>query len=147
MPSKDTMARLLAAKQAASAVSREFAAERERGTLTRERCEGLVARFVWAKFRLDEDEARLAGEEMEALAQASLVKMLRIAPELVVREDRAANCDGADSATVKQALVIMALRRELDVDFDCFAAGLARTTSELAGIVWEAARQGGGSAG
>lgn len=143
MPSKDVMERLLAAKQAAAAVSREFTEERARGELTRQRCEELVRRFVAAKFRLGEDEARAAGDRLEALAQASLAKMLRIAPELVGREDRAANCDGADSATVKQALVIMALRREFGIEIDCFKAGLAPTTGALAGLVWEAVQRSG----
>lgn len=138
MPSNEVMERLLAAKRASASVGEEFTAARACGELTPQRCEELVARFVAAKFRLDEQEARAAGDEMEALAQASLAKMLRIAPELVGREDRAANCDGADSATVKQALVIMALRREFHVELDCFKAGLARTTGELAALVWEA---------
>lgn len=140
MPSNEVMERLLAAKRAAAAVGEEFAEQRARGELTLGRCEQLVVRFVAAKFRLSDEEAREAGDGLEALAQASLAKMLRIAPELVGREDRAANCDGADSATVKQALVIMALRREFGVELDCFKAGLAATTGELAALVWAAVR-------
>lgn len=138
MPSKDVMEGLLAAKRAALAVCEDFAREREAGTLTQERVEELLQRFVLAKFRLSVEEAAEAAGDLEKLAQASLAKMLRIAPELVGAEDKAANCDGADSATVKQALMIMALQREWKVRLDGFAAGLCHSAGELAALVWKA---------
>ena len=112
MPDKAIMDRLLAAKRGAALVCDEFESDRAAGTLDASRVESLVRRFILAKFRLNEQEAAPAGASLEKLAQASLAKMLRIAPDLVKTEDRAANCDGADSATVKQALVIMALQKE-----------------------------------
>lgn len=140
MPDKAIMGRLLAAKRGAALVCDEFESDRAAGTLDASRVESLVRRFILAKFRLNEQEAAPAGASLEKLAQASLAKMLRIAPDLVKTEDRAANCDGADSATVKQALVIMALQKEFHVQLDCFSAGLCHSVGELAALVWQAAR-------
>lgn len=140
MPYKAVVDRLLAAKREASLVSEEFESDRAAGKLDEPRVESLVRRFILAKFRLNEQEAAPAGASLEKLAQASLAKMLRIAPDLVKTEDRAANCDGADSATVKQALVIMALQKEFHVQLDCFRAGLCHSVGELAALVWQATR-------
>lgn len=140
MPDKAIMDRLLAAKRGAALVCDEFESDRAAGTLDASRVESLVRRFILAKFRLDEKEAEPAGDNLEKLAQASLAKMLKIAPDLVKHEDKAANCDGADSATVKQALMIMALQKEFHVQLDCFRAGLCHSVGELAALVWQATR-------
>ena len=140
MPDKAIMDRLLAAKRGAALVCDEFESDRAAGTLDASRVESLVRRFILAKVRLNEQEAAPAGASLEKLAQARRAKMLRIAPDLVKTEDRAANCDGADSATVKQALVIMALQKEFHVQLDCFSAGLCHSVGELAALVWQAAR-------
>ena len=140
MPDKAVMERLLAAKRGAARVCDEFESARKAGKLDARLVESLVRRFILAKFRLDEEEAAPAGDDLEKLAQASLAKMLRIAPELVKHEDKAANCDGADSATVKQALMIMALQKEFHMQLDCFRAGLCHSVGELAALVWQAAR-------
>ncbi|MGN0038017.1 MAG: hypothetical protein ACI36Y_02625 [Coriobacteriales bacterium] len=132
------MERLLAAKRAASAVCDEFARARAAGQLAPEQVEGLVERFVLAKFRLTPQEAAPARGCIEELAQLSLAKMLRIAPELVAAEDKPANCDGADSATVKQALMLMALKKEFGVEFDGFQAALCADVAQLAALVWKA---------
>lgn len=141
MPDKAVMERLLAAKRGAALVCEAFESDRAQGALDERRVEDLVRRFILAKFRLSEQEAAPAGTSLEKLAQASLAKMLRIAPDLVKTEDRAANCDGADSATVKQALVIMALQKEFKVQLDCFAAGLCQSVEELSALVWAAIRR------
>lgn len=138
MPDKSVLERLLAAKQEAAHVAEEFAEERAAGLLDIERTAELVERFIWAKFRLSGQEAAAAEQDLEKLAQASLAKMLQIAPELVGAEDKAANCDGADSVSVKQALMIMALQSEFDVRLDCFRAGLCHSVEELARLVWKA---------
>lgn len=140
MPDKTVMDRLLAAKRRASLVCEEFESGRAAGKLDEPRVESLVRCFILAKFRLDEKEAEPAGDNLEKLAQASLAKMLKIAPDLVKSEDKAANCDGADSATVKQALMIMALQKEFHVQLDCFKAGLCHSVGELAALVREAVR-------
>ena len=140
MPDKAIMDRLLAAKRGAALVCNEFESDRAAGTLDASRVESLVRRFILAKFRLDEEEAAPAGDNLEKLAQASLAKMLKIAPDLVKSEDKAANCDGADSATVKQALMIMALQKEFHMQIDCFRAGLCHSVGELAALVWQATR-------
>ena len=140
MPDKAVMDRLLAAKREASLVSEEFESDRAAGKLDEPRVENLVRRFILAKFRLDEKEAEPAGDNLEKLAQASLAKMLKIAPDLVKHDDKAANCDGADSATVKQALMIMALQKEFHVQLDCLKAGPCHSVGELAALVREAVR-------
>lgn len=140
MPDKAMIERLLAAKRGASLVCKEFESARKAGSLDAQLVESLVRRFILAKFRLDEEEAAPAGDDLEKLAQASLAKMLKMAPDLVKSEDKAANCDGADSATVKQALVIMALQKEFHMQLDCFRAGLCHSVGELAALVWQAAR-------
>lgn len=140
MPDKAVMDRLLAAKRGASLVCEELESDRAAGKLDEPRVESLVRRFILAKFRLDEKEAEPAGDNLEKLAQASLAKMLKIAPDLVKSEDKAANCDGTDSATVKQALMIMALQKEFHMQLDCFRAGLCHSVGELAALVWQATR-------
>lgn len=135
MPSDEVMGKLLESKRRSAEVCDAFARLRADGELCESEVARLVKEFVLAKFRLNADEASEAGDNLEKLAQASIAKMLAIAPEIVNREDKPANCDGADSATVKQALMIMALRREFEVDFDCFEAGLCKTTGELSDLV------------
>lgn len=137
---EEVMGRLLAAKGAASRAAGAFARERAEGTLTQGRVTELVRAFIWAKFRLSADDvaASGAGDGIEALAQASLAKMLRIAPELVGVEDKAATCDGADSTTVKQALMLLALSREFKVELNGFRAALCEDVPALAALVWEA---------
>lgn len=140
MPDKAVIERLLAAKRGASLVCKEFENARKAGSLDAQLVESLVRRFILAKFRLDEEEAAPAGDDLEKLAQASLAKMLKTSPELFKKESKPANCDGADSATVKQALVIMALQKEFHVQLDCFAAGLCHSVGELSALVWQAVR-------
>ena len=137
MPSRETVERLLAAKRAAFAVCEEFESARAAGQLTPKLMEQLVERFVLAKFRLTQEEAAPAHGNIEELAELSLAKLLRIAPELVAKEDRPANCDGADSATVKQALMLMALKKELGVEFDGFRAALCTDVPQLAVLLWK----------
>lgn len=135
----EVMAKLLESKQRASKVCDEFAELRANDALDRKAVVRLVEAFVLAKFRLNAEETHDVGDDLEKLAQLSIAKMLAIAPEIVKHEDKPANCDGADSATVKQALMIMALRREFDVELDCFKAGLCKTVGELADLVAAAA--------
>ena len=142
MLSDEVMAKLLESKQRASRVCGEFAELRAKGALDKAAATRLVEEFVLAKFRLGAGEARDAAGNLEKLAQLSIAKMLSVAPEIVRQEDKPANCDGADSATVKQALMIMALRREFDVELDCFKAGLCKTVGELADLVATAAEIG-----
>ena len=140
MPDKAVMDRLLAAKRGASLVCEEFESDRAAGKLDEPRVESLVRRFILAKFRLDERKPNQQGTIWRSWRKASLAKMLKIAPDLVKSEDKAANCDGADSATVKQALMIMALQKEFHVQLDCFRAGLCHSVGELAALAREAVR-------
>lgn len=140
MPDKAVMERLLAAKRGAARVCDEFESARKAEKLDARLVESLVRRFILAKFRLDEKEAAPARNDLGKLAQASLDKMLKTSPELIKKESMPANCDGTDSATVKQALVIMALQKEFHVQLDYFAAGLCHNVEELSALVWQAVR-------
>lgn len=94
-----------------------------------------VRAYALAKFRLDEKDVE--SSNLEDLAQASLAKMLRIAPELVGEETDAPNCDGASTIDVKQALLLAALQRDYDVALSGHDIAFAETLEGVARIMWQ----------
>lgn len=126
---------LLAAKRNATCAVHGVEQAKREGMLTPDLLKDSLNVYIRAKYRLDEGEC--ASDDLEALAEASLAKMLRVAPELVAESDTAANCDGADSVTVKQALLMMAIQKDFGVRLDGFRVAFASTTGDLAGLVYE----------
>lgn len=128
--------RVAAAEEAAATL-----ASRGAGTLSYDELERRLRSYILFKYRLTPEEARdgegRAESGLEALAQLSLDKALKEAPEHAAVETMSATCDGADSTTTKQALLLMAVQEDFDAAFDGFAAAFAETVGDLAKMVWE----------
>lgn len=131
------------ARQATAAADEVAAVRtaRDAGTLTRDGFERHLRSYILFKYRLEPEEATdaqgRAEDGLEALAQLSLDKALRKAPDRAVSETMSATCDGADSVTTKQALLIMAIQRDFDIVVDGFAVAFVDTVRGLAELVWD----------
>lgn len=129
--------KILAGKKAATASVAAFRQLQDENTLTLEALEDLLHRYILSKYRLTADECPT--RNLEALAEASIAAL---AERLNGRSaaDTAATCDGADSITVKQALLMVALQRDFSVELDGFAVAFAETTDDVAQLIWERCR-------
>lgn len=126
--------RLMDSKKAAARQISSVRASAVAGTLDADELRERLLLYVLAKFGLAADEA--PSRNLEALAEASLAKALAANRTHVAEEGRSPTCDGVRSVNMKQALLIMALQRELGVALDGMRAGLAETTDELADLVF-----------
>jgi hypothetical protein len=106
--------------------------------LTREEVRCRLYKYVLAKFLLDEDE--VTSREIASLAEQSLAKIMRIDRGLIGNADKPATCDGASSVDMKQALLLVAIQKELDIKLNGIKAAFADTTDDLADLVWEQLR-------
>ena len=128
----DVLQQLLAAKDVASRCVSAFRERRAAAALDMYWLAGNIRAYILAKYHLDEDEC--PNDSMGELGQQSIEKLLAHGVSL---DDTSANCDGADSATVKQAYLMMALQEDYDVKLDGFKVAFAETTRDIAQLVWE----------
>ena len=89
--------------------------------------------YILSKYMLPEGECRSDG--IAALTEASLARMMKVTPELASRLDTARSCAGATSATVKKALLLQAMERELGVVLPAAEAVAAKDVTALARVV------------
>ncbi len=82
---------------------------------------------------LPEGECR--SDRIRDLTEASLARMMRVTPELAEQLDTARSCAGATSATVKKALLLQAMERELDVTLPADKAVKAENVGSLAELL------------
>ena len=120
---------LLESKRAAAAVARECVDAAAAGALERDRLAESLRSYILAKYRITEEDC--ASDSMDELSRASMDKLAVLGPG-----DTASNCDGADSAAVKHAFLMMAIQRDFGVTFDGFAAGRAKTVGDVADLVF-----------
>ena len=132
---EDIKKKLLAAKAAAADEARAALQEKEAGILTKETLEQHVLAYILAKFHLSREEIR--STDLNDLAEQSLAKTMKIDIALVEGADKSPSCDGASSVEMKQALLIMALQKDLHVKLDGIKAAFADTAEELSALIWE----------
>ena len=89
--------------------------------------------YVFSKYMLPEGECR--SDRIADLTEASLARMMKVTPELAAQLDTARSCAGATSATVKKALLLQAMERELDIVLPAAEAVGAGDVSQLAQLV------------
>ena len=89
--------------------------------------------YIFSKYMLPEGECR--SDRIADLTEASLARMMKVTPELAAQLDTARSCAGATSATVKKALLLQAMERELDIVLPAAEAGGAGDVSQLAQLV------------
>lgn len=114
---------------------------READALTQDALRQHLRAYILYKYRLMPtealDDAGAVEERLEKLAQISLDKMLEETPEQAAAETMSATCDGADSASMKQALLLMAVQEDFEVKLDGYEAAFADTVGDLAALVWK----------
>ena len=89
--------------------------------------------YILGKYMMPENECR--SDRIAALTEASLARMMKVTPELAAVLDTARSCAGATSATVKKALLLQAMERELDVVLPAAEAVAAKDVTSLAAVV------------
>lgn len=119
---------------------------READALTKDALRQHLRAYILYKYRLAPGEALdgdgAAEERLEKLAQISLDKMLKEAPEQAVAETMSATCDGADSVSMKLALLLMAIQEDFEVRFDGYEVAFAETVDELVELAWKSIERG-----
>lgn len=124
---------LLESKRAAAAVARECVDAAAAGALERERLAESLRSYILAKYRITEEDC--ASDSMDELSRASMDKLAVLGAD-AYEGDTASNCDGADSAAVKHAFLMMAIQKDFGVAFDGFAVGRAKTVGDVADLVF-----------
>lgn len=131
--------KLLASRTSAADAARTAREALAEGNLSQDLLTSCLTRYILAKYRLDPGD--FENLQLEHLAQASLAKMLKLAPEEARRLD-GATCDGADSTHVKQALLMMAVQKDFTCTLNGFKVAFAVTVDDLATLVFDAMTQG-----
>ena len=92
-----------------------------------------LRKYILAKFLLPEGSVET--ESIRDLIEASLARMMRVAPSLVEELDTARSCAGATSAMVKKALLYQAMEREFAIELPAREASAAADVSALARLI------------
>lgn len=95
--------------------------------------------YILSKYMLPEGECR--SDRITALTEASLARMMKVTPELARQLDTARSCAGATSATVKKALLLQAMERELGIVLPAAEAVAAKDVTNLAEVVLRSLRR------
>ena len=96
--------------------------------------------YILGKYMMPEGECR--SDRIAALTESSLARMMKVTPELAKQLDTARSCAGATSATVKKALLLQAMERELGVILPAAEAVAAKDVTALAGLLVRCLGQG-----
>jgi len=91
--------------------------------------------YILAKYMLP--EGRCKSGSIRDLTEASLAYMMQVSPDLVAVLDTARSCAGATSATVKKALLLQAMERELGIQLPADKAVAAPDVDALARLIAE----------
>ena len=127
---------ILASKKAAAQCVAAFADMRMRNELDTTAVSNALYGYILAKYRITPEEC--ASRRLDDLAKASLEAMLQRNGGASL-EDTAATCDGADSITVKQALLMVALQKDFNVKLNGFEVAFADDIDDLSVLVVKAA--------
>lgn len=131
---EEVLQALLETKRTCADVAAQCVQAAEARALTRDELVDGLRAYVLAKYHLTQGEC--ASDDMDELSRASMDKMAALGPD-AFGEDTASNCDGADSAAVKHAFLMLAIQNDFGVKLDGFAAGRAKVVGDVAGLVYE----------
>ena len=99
-----------------------------------------LRRYILNKYMLP--EGSVEGDGIRELTEASLARMMKVAPSLAEELDTARSCAGATSAMVKKALLFQAMERELGVELPADKATQARDIADLARLLLTCRKKG-----
>ena len=112
---------------------------RERGDMDFGYLRAHLRGYILSKYMLPEGECR--SDRIAAMTEASLARMMKVTPELAEQLDTARSCAGATSATVKKALLLQAMERELGIVLPAAEAVAASDVTALAEVVLRSLRR------
>ena len=98
-----------------------------------------LRRYILNKYMLPQDS--MEGDGIRELTEASLARMMKVAPSLAEELDTARSCAGATSAMVKKALLFQAMERELEIVLPAAEAVAAKDVTDLARLVMRCREQ------
>lgn len=136
MPNGKTLKERLdiAALDAEKAMDNLLTANLDRDGFRRE-----VRAFTLAKFFLTEEECTLADtEDLLALANVSVEKMLRNADKSVILAEGSTTCTNQSSTDIKKVLLSMTLQRNLGIKFTPEYSASLETITQLADALYDA---------
>ncbi len=126
----EVVQRLLAAKGRAANIAQEAVRASREGALSSDGLVDALDAYVRAKYHVTREDC--ASGSLEELSSASVRKMQELGPGAAALQDSASNCDGADSAAVKHAYLMLAIQKDFGVKLDPFQVAFAKTVEELA---------------
>ena len=109
---------------------------REIPDITLEQTRVLVHRYVCSKYLLPDSEAR--DQSLLELAQKSIERALELKIPIAGESERATTCGAAGTVAMKNALLFMALKKDLELDLSPAKLGAARNTNAIGDIVYDA---------
>ena len=101
-----------------------------------ERFEEGLKRYIKLRYLLDDDP--YWDDDLDRYTAYSIKKTLEKSEGGVKLRDLGINCAGASSAMTKRLLLLISLRKGLEIDLDPEAAALVETLGDLAGLLQSA---------
>ena len=95
--------------------------------------------YIRLRYLLDDDS--YWSDDLDEYSKYSIKKMMERSDDEVKLRDLGINCAGASSAMTKRLLLIISLRKGLDVELDPEAAASVDTVCELASLLQSALQQ------
>ncbi|MCD8332397.1 MAG: hypothetical protein LUB63_07750 [Oscillospiraceae bacterium] len=95
-----------------------------------------VHNYVCRKFLLDPEEGQ--GLTMSQLANLSIERALDLKLPLAKESERATTCGAAGSSAMKIALLLVAVKKDFQVDIEPRRLGYVKDTAELGELVYQA---------
>lgn len=138
MMNGDVLAGLLAGARDAEAIAQGCRALAAQGALDDAGLARALCGYIAQRYRLAGEgpqegyPAVLPDDDLEELGRRSVAATASLGQ---AADDTAANCDGADSAAVKHAFLMMAIQRDFAVEVPPMEAAFAETVRDLAALV------------
>lgn len=107
--------------------------------ITLEQTRMLVHRYVCSKYLLPDTES--PDQSLLELAQKSIERALELKIPIAKESERATTCGAAGTAAMKNALLFMALKKDLQMELSPAKLGAARNTNAIGGIVYDALQE------
>lgn len=104
--------------------------------ITREEVTASIHRYVCSKFFIEPEDT--VGMTLNEMAEFSLDKALELKLPLARESERATTCGMAGSAPMKIALLLNALRKDLEIQVDLHRLGMVMNTDELGDLIFNA---------
>ncbi len=98
--------------------------------------EDCILRYICCKFMLEPEEC--VGLTMAELAERSIEKALDMKIPLAKESEVATTCGAAGSTAMKVALLLMAVKKDFQVEIEPRRLGFVKDPGELAGLVYRA---------